>query len=69
MVVKLSALEWASNLTLRDIARHTEHGKPVSLPLGTLSVKIADSGAGKGGWRKPKLHCNDADTDLCLARK
>ena len=52
-----------------DIARHMEHGKPVSLPLGKLSAKIAGSGAGKGGCRKPKLHCNDADTDLCLARK
>lgn len=64
------------NITLRtrvgiktDITLHTEHGKPESLPWGKLSVKIADSGAGKGGWRKLKLHCNDADTDLCLARK
>jgi RNA-directed DNA polymerase len=37
--------------------------------LGKLSVKIADSGAGKGGWRKPKLHCNDADTDLVSGTK
>jgi hypothetical protein len=52
-----------------DIARHTEHGKHVSLPLGKLSVKIADSGAGKGGWSKLMLCCNDADTDKYLARK
>ena len=32
-------------------------------------MKIADSGAGKGGWRKPKLHCNDADTDLVSGTK
>ncbi|WP_172605618.1 hypothetical protein [Shewanella benthica] len=66
MINKLSALEWASKLTLRFI-RNT-----VSLyhsSWGKLSAKMADSGAGKGGWRKPMLHCNDADTDLCLARK
>ena len=28
---------------------------------------MADSDAGKGGWRK--LDCNDADTDLCLITK
>ncbi|MFA0475119.1 hypothetical protein AB4527_08190 [Vibrio breoganii] len=66
VIVVLSALEWASYLTF---TLHAEHGKPESLPLGKLSVKMADSGAGTGGWRKPKLHCNDADTDLCLARK
>ncbi|RTR38934.1 hypothetical protein EKG38_12340 [Shewanella canadensis] len=36
---------------------------------GKLSVKIADSGAGKGGWRKPMLHCNDADTGLVSGTK
>jgi RNA-directed DNA polymerase len=39
------------------------------LPLGKRSVKIADSGAGKGCWRKPMLHCNDADTDLVSGTK
>jgi len=37
--------------------------------MGKLSVKIADSCAGKGGWKKPMLHCNDVDTELFLARK
>jgi RNA-directed DNA polymerase len=32
-------------------------------------VKIADSNAGKGGWRKQMLHCNDADTDLVSGTK
>ncbi|MBF4375788.1 hypothetical protein EA860_21730 [Vibrio anguillarum] len=32
-------------------------------------MKRADSGAGKGGWKKRRLHCNDADTDGCLTRK
>ncbi|ABU74057.1 hypothetical protein VIBHAR_06868 [Vibrio campbellii ATCC BAA-1116] len=32
-------------------------------------MKRADSGAGKGGWKKRMLHCNDADTDGCLTRK
>jgi len=53
------ALEWASNLTLRSM-RNT-----VSLYCsrkGKLPEKKADSGAGKGGWRKLMLHCNDADT-------
>ncbi|MGR5151019.1 hypothetical protein [Photobacterium swingsii] len=59
-----SELEWASNLTLRDI-RNT--GKPLSLPTGKPSAKRADGDAGKGCWRKQMLHCNDADTDLCLA--
>ena len=36
---------------------------PESLPLGT------DSGAGKGGWRKLMLHCNDADTDFVSGTK
>ena len=30
---------------------------------------MADSGAGIGGRKKRKLHCNDADTDLCLITK
>ena len=66
VIIKLSALEWASNLTLRDV-RNT-----VSLYhsfMGKLSAKKADSGAGRGCWRKLMLYCNDADTDLCLARK
>lgn len=32
-------------------------------------MKRADSGAGKGGWKKRMLHCNDADTNGCLTRK
>ncbi|CAE6920226.1 Group II intron [Vibrio sp. B1FLJ16] len=30
---------------------------------------MADSDAGKGGWKKRRLPCNDADTDLCLITK
>lgn len=30
---------------------------------------MADSDAGIGGRKKRKLHCNDADTDLCLITK
>ncbi|MBY8047865.1 reverse transcriptase N-terminal domain-containing protein [Vibrio fluvialis] len=30
---------------------------------------MADSGAGIGGRKKRKLHCNDADIDLCLITK
>ena len=30
---------------------------------------MADSDAGRGGWKKQRLHCNDADTDLCLVTK
>jgi RNA-directed DNA polymerase len=30
---------------------------------------VADSDAGIGGRKKRKLHCNDADTDLCLITK
>ncbi len=30
---------------------------------------MADSDAGKGGWRKRKLDCNDADTGTCLITK
>ncbi|MDQ2166448.1 group II intron reverse transcriptase/maturase [Vibrio anguillarum] len=30
---------------------------------------MADSDAGIGGRKKRKLHCNDADTDLCLVTK
>ncbi|MCL1079408.1 hypothetical protein L2734_14770 [Parashewanella spongiae] len=32
-------------------------------------MKVADSYAGKGGWRKQMLRCNDADTDLYLVTK
>lgn len=32
-------------------------------------MKIADGGAGIGGWKKQRLHCNDADTDTCLVTK
>ncbi|PTP21858.1 group II intron reverse transcriptase/maturase, partial [Vibrio splendidus] len=30
---------------------------------------MADSDAGIGGWKKRRLHCNDADTDSCLVTK
>jgi RNA-directed DNA polymerase len=30
---------------------------------------VADSDAGIGGWKKRKLHCNDADTDFYLVTK
>ncbi|EDK27182.1 RNA-directed DNA polymerase [Vibrionales bacterium SWAT-3] len=30
---------------------------------------MADSDAVIGGWKKHRLHCNDADTDLCLVTK
>ncbi|GAD91209.1 hypothetical protein VHA01S_073_00210 [Vibrio halioticoli NBRC 102217] len=30
---------------------------------------MADSDAGIGGWKKRRLHCNDADTGLCLIMK
>jgi RNA-directed DNA polymerase len=30
---------------------------------------VADSDAGRGGWKKQRLHCNDADTGLCLITK
>ena len=30
---------------------------------------MADSDVGIGGWKKRKLHCNDADTGLCLVTK
>ncbi|MEZ8227041.1 reverse transcriptase N-terminal domain-containing protein, partial [Vibrio splendidus] len=30
---------------------------------------MADSDAGRGGWKKQRLHCNDADTGLCLITK
>ena len=30
---------------------------------------MADSDAGKGGWKKQRLHCNDADTGECLITK
>ena len=30
---------------------------------------MADSDAGRGCWKKRRLHCNDADTDLCLVTK
>lgn len=30
---------------------------------------MADSDAGKGGWKKQKLYCNDTDTGLCLITK
>lgn len=45
------------------MARHAEQGKPVFLPMGKQPVKVADSCAGKGGWKKPMLRCNDADAD------
>ncbi|WP_218919633.1 hypothetical protein [Shewanella psychrophila] len=60
MIDKLSASEWASNLMLHDI-RNTV--SLYSSQLGKLSAKKADSDAGKGGWKKPMLYCNDADTD------
>jgi len=31
--------------------------------MGKFSAKRTDGGAGKGGWRKLMLRCNDADTD------
>ncbi len=37
--------------------------------MGKFFAKKTDSGAGKGGWRKQMLHCNDVDTDLCLNTK
>ena len=55
----LSALEWASKLTLRDIRNMVSLYRSQQ---GKLSVKKADSDAGKGGWKKPMLHCYDADT-------
>lgn len=30
---------------------------------------MAYSDAGRGGWKKQRLHCNYADTDLCLVTK
>ena len=30
---------------------------------------MADSDAGRGGWKKQRLYCNDADTVLCLITK
>jgi len=46
VIVVLSALEWASNLTF---TRHTEQGKPEYLPMGKWSAKVTDRYAGKGG--------------------
>ena len=55
--------------TFADVARHTEQGKPVLLPMTKPSVKAAGSGVGKGGVKKRKPYCNDADTGGYLARK
>jgi RNA-directed DNA polymerase len=32
-------------------------------------ANVADSDAGRGGWKKRMLHCNDANTDWCLVTK
>lgn len=44
----------------------TEHGKPVTLPLGKQSARSADRVAGRGGWRKRRPPCNEVDRDCVM---
>ncbi|MEI8635121.1 hypothetical protein P4S72_29890 [Vibrio sp. PP-XX7] len=60
----LSALEWASKLTF-----YVTYGTGYACIAPYGKAFVADSDAGKGGRRKRRLHCNDADTDSCLVTK
>ena len=44
----------------------TEHGKPETLPLGKQSARSADRVAGRGGWRKRRPSCNEADRGCAI---